>query len=393
MQKFKTFLLAEAATSEEKLTHLEHNEDHVFNAGHAGFTHAVENLNAVRDKLQGKKNNVDVQVKHDGSPSIVFGHHPETGKFFVASKSAFNKDPKINYTHEDVEKNHGHSPGLTEKLKAALDHLPKIAPKKGVFQGDLMYSHGDVKSKGGKYHFTPNTITYSTGHNTPEGKKIAKAKLGVLIHTAYKGKTFADMKADYTPDKSVFKEHPDVHQLSNAHDFSKTKLTPQQAAQYEHHMKAAHDLHGQLSHHGYAPLELHQDALKKYINKTVRDDSTPSVEGYHQHVSGSYNKEIEKLKSEKGKTAKQTELQGHSNYIQQNTKQLHAGLQLHHHLQKAKDILVHALAGHQTYEHHLGDEKTKPEGYVIVKNNRPSKFVDRAEFSRANFAMSQNRKK
>ncbi len=66
---------------------------------------------------------------------VAVGTNPENGRFFVATKSAFNKNPKINYTHEDIEKNHGHAPGLVEKLKAALTHLPKSTPKKGVFQG------------------------------------------------------------------------------------------------------------------------------------------------------------------------------------------------------------------------------------------------------------------
>jgi hypothetical protein len=84
-------------------------------------------------------------MKYDGSPSIVFGHHPKTGKFFVASKSAFNKNPKINYTHKDIEKHHGHAPGLVSKLKTALTHLPKVAPKHGVYQGDVMHTREDHK--------------------------------------------------------------------------------------------------------------------------------------------------------------------------------------------------------------------------------------------------------
>lgn len=79
------------------------------------------------------------------SPSIVFGHHPKTGKFFVASKSAFNKNPKINYTEKDIDRNHGHAPGLSSKLKSALKHFPKVTPKKGIYQGDLMYTHEDLK--------------------------------------------------------------------------------------------------------------------------------------------------------------------------------------------------------------------------------------------------------
>ena len=132
-------------------------------------------------------------MKYDGSPAIVFGHHPETGKFFVASKSAFNKNPKINYTHEDIKKNHGHAPGLMDKLHASLLHLKKIAPKTGVYQGDLMYTHDDLHHhKNGKVSFTPNTITY-TGQG-PEAQKIKDSKIGVVVHTQYHGKT-ADRKS------------------------------------------------------------------------------------------------------------------------------------------------------------------------------------------------------
>jgi hypothetical protein len=55
-------------------------------------------------------------MKYDGSPSIVFGHHPKNGKFFVATKSAFNKNPKINHTEKDIERNHGQPNFIVMKL-------------------------------------------------------------------------------------------------------------------------------------------------------------------------------------------------------------------------------------------------------------------------------------
>jgi hypothetical protein len=141
-------LLAEAEQKEEtggeKLKHIEHLEDHPINDGAKGFDHAVGALEKVKRHIIQKSHSSDLTMKHDGSPSIVYGHHPDNGKFFVATKSAFNKSPKINYTDKDIEKNHGHAPGLVEKLKAALHHIPKIAPKKGVFQGDVMFSDNDV---------------------------------------------------------------------------------------------------------------------------------------------------------------------------------------------------------------------------------------------------------
>jgi hypothetical protein len=179
---FKHFI-TEAVTTEEKLTHLEHAEDHPLNAGHEGFKHAFDTLHQTHELMSGRKSKASVSTKLDGSPSVVFGTNPDNGKFFVASKSAFNATPKLNYTPEDIEKNHGHAPGLVSKLKAALEHLPKVAPKEGVFQGDFMYNKadGDVRQEGGHHHFKPNTISYSTPLNSEEGKKIAKAKIGVAI--------------------------------------------------------------------------------------------------------------------------------------------------------------------------------------------------------------------
>ena len=64
-------------------------------------------------------------------------------------------------------------------------------------------------------------------------------------------------------------------------------------------------------------------------------------------------------------------------------------LAMHGHLQKAKDVLTNALSSHSEFDHSIGGKKAKPEGFVVVRNNRPTKFVDRAEFSRANFAPRQ----
>ena len=100
MITLKKFLIEEAG--EDKLKHLEHVEDHVINSGSAGFSHAFHSLNDVHSQLLGQKNETKMTVKYDGSPSVVFGTHPKTGKFFVGSKSVFNKDPKINYTNKDI---------------------------------------------------------------------------------------------------------------------------------------------------------------------------------------------------------------------------------------------------------------------------------------------------
>ena len=162
MHSFLTFLKEEASADDGKLKHIHHAEDRPLFHGAKGFEHAKGALNQAHEHIKSGSNSSALTMKYDGSPAVVYGHHPETGKFFVASKSAFNKTPKINYTHKDIEKNHGHAPGLMDKLHAALNHLKKVAPKTGVYQGDIMHSGTDLEhKKGGKVSFTPNTITYT----------------------------------------------------------------------------------------------------------------------------------------------------------------------------------------------------------------------------------------
>lgn len=165
----------------QQLTHIHHPEDRPILHGSSGFEHAHGALTQAHEHMKAGKHSSDLTMKYDGSPSLVFGHHPETKKFFVATKSAFNKNPKINYSNADIEKNHGHAPGLVSKLKSALHHLPKVAPKTGVYQGDVMHTAEDHKhNKDGSVSFTPNTITY-TAHGD-EAEKVKKSKIGVVVH-------------------------------------------------------------------------------------------------------------------------------------------------------------------------------------------------------------------
>ncbi len=389
MIDFQTFL-TEAAASEDKLKHIEHAEDHPINAGAEGYNHAARTLHSVSQAMQGKPSDANITTKYDGSPSIVFGHHPTTGKFFVASKSAFNKNPKLNYTPEDIDTNHGHAPGLVEKLKHALKHLPKVAPDKGVYQGDVMHSgKSDVKSKGDEYHFTPNTITYTAKKGSPEGRKIAASKFGLVVHTQYNGKDLDSMKASFKPDFNKFKEHSDVHMITPQVDASGAHYDKKTTDAFEGSMAAAEQAHQKLAKGGgYDAVAQHAEHLKTYINKTVRDSTKPTVAGYKAHVAERGQKDIDKLKTPAGKATRQRAHDLTLQRVDQHKKHLQAALDLHGHLQAAKDTLVHALepAVKGQFGTKIGDAESKSEGSVVTVGGRPTKLVDRAEFSRANFA-------
>ena len=79
---------------EDTNTHLEHLEDEIINGGVAGAKTAILFLKSLKDMLSGSSTGKTVvTVKWDGAPAVFAGINPENGKFFVATKSLFNKTP------------------------------------------------------------------------------------------------------------------------------------------------------------------------------------------------------------------------------------------------------------------------------------------------------------
>lgn len=384
MRSFTTFLVEES--TEDKLKHLEHPEDHLLKSGETGFHHAFNTLKTSAEALQGHETGTKLMTKYDGAPSVVFGHHPQTGKFFVASKSAFNKDPKINYTEADIEKNHGHAPGLVKKLKAALAHLPKVAPKAGVFQGDFLYNKADndVTDTGKEYHFKPQLINYETPKNSEQGKKIARAKMGFYVHTGYKGTDLENMKADYTPDTSGFKQHPDVHMhhWHEGFDVKKAKYTDAEHAKFKQEMNTAGKLMTSGDRHGVFSAASHVDPdhMSTYINKSVVHGEAPTVEGLHKHIQTRMQAKVAGVKTDKAKAEWTAKMTQQTAAVKQNKKHLEQLLQMHQHIQNAKNALLPALARGDTsgYKYSINGQPSTAEGTVAVtKENRPTKYVNR----------------
>jgi hypothetical protein len=377
----------------DKLKHLEHAEDHIIHGGDEGVQHAADNLDDLHNLMQGRKSKSKVTVKYDGSPSVVFGHHPETGKFFVASKSAFNVNPKINYSREDVDRNHGHAPGLADKLKTALEHLPKVMPRTGgVYQGDFLYDKGDIHDEGGKYKFTPNTITYGAKKDSAQGRKIAASKMGFVVHTKYSGKKLDDMKARFDVDHGSFKQDPHVNLVNpEVQDSTGHSHDDRSQREYEKHKAKALEAYRQVTPEAMKTLGDHDQHLKQYINSTVRDGSKPNTNAYISHLEKKRDSEAGKVKTEAAKKKKSDQYNQLIDQVKENHKGFSAGLELHGHLQRAKDTLVKALGNPTEFEHTVGGKEVKPEGFVSIRGGRPTKLVDRSEFSRLNFANNRGR--
>lgn len=387
----KKFLQLFESASEEKLTHLEHAEDHPINAGHEGTQHAINTLQQTANALRGKPSTARIMTKFDGSPSIVFGTHPETGQFFVSSKSAFNKEPKINYTLEDIQRNHGHAPGLVSKLSAALQHLPKVTPPGRIYQADIMHTSEDVKDDGQSTSFRPNTISYSTPSSSDLSSKIKKSRIGVAVHTGYSGKDFGSLKAEYGTDTSEFKDHPDVNVITTQYKPEHAQYSQEDHNQFSKHIQNAISASRSLRPQDYDALNdhNHRETIKTYINSTVRNNIKPDVEGYRGFIRERASIAASKVKTDSAKKRYLDAGDAALTHVDANHPHFQNLLNLHHHLQQAKNVLVGAMSRTSDFEHRIAGQLTKPEGFVSVINNRPTKLTDRYEFNRMNFLRSK----
>lgn len=372
-----------------KLVHIEHPEDIAVESSH-GFNTAFHSLEKTYTAINHKTKPGVVTTKYDGAPSVVFGHHPETGKFFVATKSAFNEHPKLNYSHSDIEKNHEGKLGLQQKLKDAYTHLRKVAPKSGVYQGDLMYTKSDLHKDASGIHFKPNTITYSLSKNDAEWKHAEKAKIGIVLHTQYHGSnTLEGMKAHFNPNRSEFKQHKDVHMINPEHDTSKVHMETGEKEAYNAHVKAAMDIHNHLDKNHHQMLEKHIEHLKTYVNSAVREGRAPTYEGYRTHLGLKAERDIQNSKTDKSKSTKSLKWDMFNAQTKVDKMHIEKALEIHHHIQQAKNILVNTLSRHSAFNHSIGGKASKPEGFVVNHNNQPIKLVDRHEFSRANLTQEK----
>lgn len=391
--------LVESSLEVDKLMHLEHAEDHIIHGGEEGLVHTADNLQDLNDRLLGGNGGKSkITTKYDGSPAIIFGINPENNMFFVASKSAFNKNPKINYSIKDIEKNHGHAPGLVSKLKAALEHLPKIMPtdKKdnptGVYQGDFLYEKSDIEDSNNEYKFAPNTITYSANKDSSQGRKIKSSKIGFVIHTKYVGKKLHDMKAGFDVNHNTFKQNPLVNLINpEVNDLSKVNYTPDMQKKYQGFINTATSLYRDTDSQVFTDLKQHELYLKTYINQTVRDGSKPSIKDYANFLSTRKAIDVAGVKMESTKQKKAEAYDQLLSDLTDNKKDYEKVLGIHYNLQVAKDILITALGNPTELKHIIGGKEVKPEGFVSIRNGRPTKLVDRAEFSRLNFANNRGR--
>ena len=405
------FPLYEAAGPNKHLTHL---EELILTNGKEGATRAIQYLQALTEVLDsGTPKAVNTTVKYDGAPAVIVGVDPN-GNFFVGSKSVFAKVPKMNYSINDIKQNHSHAPGLVDKLIQTFVHF-KGVNFTSTYQGDFLFDDEikELNTIDGEEHviFKPNTIVYAVPTNSEEGQKIVKAKVGVVFHTEYDVNLDEQGVPRFTTKKfgvdvTNINPGPDVY-VKDAYfesDAGYVTLTDEETNLVTSYINSANQALSNIDFD--AASEKMLSNINTYINTEIRGgeflgDNAVSFQNFVEWFTGRINKQISTLKSDAGiaraTKAKDTLL----SLVEAAKEDILNIFEFQKAIKQAKDIFIqkynNMMQGvnmkHYLFEPNGDLVVTEPEGYVAIDaTGNAVKFVDRLEFSRANFAIDTDSK-
>ena len=299
-----------------KNLHLEHPEDSI--------------LNGDLSVLNWFTSDSNISAKIDGSPAIVWGTNPKTNKFFVGTKSVFNKKLiKINHDHREIDANHQGE--VADILHKCLDNLPFTT---SIFQGDFI-------GFGGTDSFLSNTIRY-------EFPEEVNQEIIIAPHTEYIAeKDLRDAVAyplqfELESDNNVLFVHPEVYIDDDREDIK-------QLCDFARQMSTLCDF----------PNDKQVTRIKKQLNTCIRenielDDLTLDAIAVDNNVDINVMRLWKLIWSIK--------------------------LDMFEHIVRYDDI-----------DCYIGSEECGHEGYVMSNEFGCYKIVNREVFSRANFIQSKMR--
>ena len=394
--------------------HLEHIEDEIFNSGIDGGRASINFIRSLRDMLvSGSKRSVNVTVKWDGAPAIFCGNDPETGKFFVAKKSLFNKTPKFYTSIAEIDADLDGQ--LADKFKACYNNLKNIGIK-DILQGDLMFTKGDLEKQdinGESYEtFQPNTIMYAVPSTSKLASTMRAAQVGIVFHTTYTGDSLMDLKATFGANISSLKKSSKVW-MDDAeyNDVSGTATFTQ---------KDSAEITRLMSRTGKVFQKVKAPQLKKFLDMQNKIDAGLTYKTYHnskvregtnflrlnykkhadeylKFVEDKMDTQIGKLKSDSAKKTKQKNKNILLTEVRKNLILLKTLVEFQALINYAKiKILTKVNKASQMTAMFVkkgnGFDVVAPEGFVAIDNNLGGavKLVDRMEFSLNNFTVQKD---
>jgi len=373
MITFKTFtFLIEEEDQSSHLGHLDHPYQMHVLYGKNGAESAVRDLRDTHNYFKtGKSNIVTSSRKVDGGVSVILKNHPTFG-FSVSTKSAFNVNPKINYTEEDIEKNHGHAPGLVHALKNVLKHGKDLVKPGHTVQGDLLYTH-DTKQTSSSPNVTdehtssiPNRIEYRHS-GTPK-------KFGIALHTEYEN----NVAKSGVPSK-ILNHSKNIFVADTSYEPKPQHYEEKHQNTAEKHLSAAEDIVKKHPEHFDISKE-HREHLLTYMN-SLRSQAgpiaSPTHEGYIEHLNKISEKRQAGVKTPKAKEQKASIFKSLSDEVTKNKPKFKSIFDFHNHVNKVTEALTSTLEHNKAsnFTSHIDGAPSTDEGIVIAnKKTRNIRF-------------------
>ena len=341
-----------------------------------------------------------VELIAHNSPAI-FLVNGDNG-FGVATKSIFNKTPKVNYTVSDIRKNH--KKDVAGILEQCLTLLPKIASneKNTIYQADTLFLEGEVKNEVinriQNVTFQPNTLLYAINKRSDLGKRIANAKLGIVIHTKYTwdGKDPTTMDAiKLGCSKDQLNQDPDVFVLDTNEINDRTttviinNVEKERTQAYEDNINMLSD---KIDWNILDDFKC--EMLIKFMNSYVRSGiNIPApgklIQDLQKYVKQQHAKDIKSRTTYKGKKAIEDKYAVFKDF---DYTLLRPIFEIYLILIKYKMILVNKLNMTSSIKKYVVSKsgqltKTFDEGYIITEGvAKGIKLVNRYQFSKYNFS-------
>lgn len=340
MINFKDFI-----TEETKPTNVAHDIEHLhFHNGHEGISTAADMLDGLHNHFLGKNSDATMTMKYNGQP-VIFGK--KNKKFFVADDPVYP-----NYSHEDIEQNHGSDPATVGKLKTAFNHLSKITPdENGMYQGNMFTKSQTTKSKGNIGIVTPGQ-TYTVPSESSHGKKLNNAHVSVAVDAKHNGLSFVPLDKK---DRAKFKDHPDVYHIDPSLPANPANYSHSEQQAYLNNRKQLELAYAKSKPEMFDAMESHGQKISKHVNDMRKQGVPHSFDSYLESLKGEANH------------AKLAERAIH------NRKHFEDALNLHALIQNGKNILAGVMHKNEPFTHNVGNEPVEPEGALVHMHKGASK--------------------
>jgi hypothetical protein len=430
MKTFKHYVLTESTAEKQMETHLSHIEDLAIERGITGFNEFVNTVHLFLKKIQGLDSNIEVNLKVDGAPALLFGNDPRNdfiNQFFISLKHSFDpathtlkESGKIMHSEKEIQQFYGDRPQFAKKLINLFKELERAYDNSGlIYQCDVLYAQEEekiVKNIDGEdfITFKPNVIVYAVpfDDNSSLFQQINNSSVGVSVHDSFKAQqTKAGIKLMQSSRKvntliesgkraGVFIMGSNFSQMNTTVDKSSVNAIKSIINNCRENVKSISPVFDQAYVNSQA-----MEYLKIYINRQIdlpssgifgknrltKKDFDAFAKGFKRFLNERFHIIIQTKKTDRGRQNQKNKLDSLLRFLDSNQQSLMGLLMLFGCMIEAKKILLHMVEGlsHALKKTFIEADNgilmpSKGEGHVLFNGPTHVKIVDRLEFTKIN---------